>query len=141
MLSPNNRPASWSRSSSTPSARCTPDLRSHEDGLFMDLSGQLGNPAADPAMRQLTGLDKKVADHVLGTSGAMPMVERIAVSAKAILDSYADKRHKVVRATIASRNGRHRSVAVAEASRSTCAATASASRSTTATSRRRGLTP
>ena len=86
-----------------------------EDGLYFDLSDKLRNPADDPAMRYLTGLDPKVRDHVLATPGAMPVVERIAESAKAVLQSYADKRHKLVKVTVACRGGRHRSVAIAEA--------------------------
>jgi UPF0042 nucleotide-binding protein len=116
MLSPNNRTGVLVKVTITTVGTLHTDPHtSYEDGLFVDLSNQLRNPADDPAMRHLTGLDKKVADHVLGTSGAMTIVERIAVSAKGLLDSYADKRHQLVKVTIACRGGRHRSVAIAEA--------------------------
>jgi UPF0042 nucleotide-binding protein len=86
-----------------------------DDGLYFDLSDKLRNPADDQALRYLTGLDPKVRDHVLNTPGAMQMVEQIAESARAVVESYADKRHRVVHVTVACRGGRHRSVAVAEA--------------------------
>lgn len=83
-------------------------------GLYYDLSGQLRNPHSDPKMRQLTGLDPVVRDHVLTTPGAMRIVERIAEEARAVLDGYADRRSRLVWVTVACRGGRHRSVAVAE---------------------------
>ncbi|WP_030271289.1 RNase adapter RapZ [Streptomyces sp. NRRL B-24484] len=85
------------------------------DGLYFDLGGQFRNPHHDPAMRYRTGLDPEVREHVLTTPGVMPMVERIAESAKAVHRAYADPRHLLVNVTIACRGGRHRSVAVAEA--------------------------
>lgn len=83
------------------------------DGLFYDLSGRLRNPADDKRLVQMTGLDRAVRDYVLGTPGAMQIVERIAEEARGAL-SYADKRLKLVRVTVACRGGRHRSVAIAE---------------------------
>lgn len=84
------------------------------DGLFYDLSDKLRNPADDKRLIQLTGLDRAVRDHVLGTSGAMRIVERIAEEAQGAL-GYADKQLRLVRITIACRGGRHRSVVIAEA--------------------------
>ncbi|KJY27427.1 RNase adapter RapZ [Streptomyces sp. NRRL S-495] len=66
-------------------------------------------------MRELTGLDPAVREHVLTTPGIMPMVERIAASARGVLDAWADPRRKLVHVTVACKGGRHRSVAVAEA--------------------------
>ncbi|WP_354641983.1 RNase adapter RapZ [Kitasatospora camelliae] len=85
------------------------------DGLYFDLGHRFRNPHHDPAMRYRTGLDPAVREHVLTTPGVMPMVERIAESAKAVLAAYADPRRLLVNVTIACRGGRHRSVAVAEA--------------------------
>jgi UPF0042 nucleotide-binding protein len=65
-------------------------------------------------MRERTGLDRGVRDHVLNTAGAMRIVEQIAESAKGVLDGYADRRNRLVRVTVACRGGRHRSVAIAE---------------------------
>lgn len=83
------------------------------NGLYYDLSDRLRNPADDKRLRQMTGLDAAVRDHVLGTPGAMQIVERIAEEARGAL-SYADKKSKLVRVTVACRGGRHRSVAIAE---------------------------
>ncbi|WP_158920639.1 RNase adapter RapZ [Streptomyces sp. NBRC 109706] len=84
------------------------------DHLYFDLSDKLRNPHHDPKMRELTGLDRRVRDHVLSTPGAMQIVERIAEQARAVLAGYSDRRRRLVRVTVACRGGRHRSVAVAE---------------------------
>lgn len=89
-------------------------LHAIPDGLYYDLGGRFRNPHDDPAMRYRTGLDPQVREHVLTTDGVMPMVERIAESAKAVLVTYADPRLNLVNVTVACRGGRHRSVAVAE---------------------------
>jgi len=86
-----------------------------EDGLYFDLGNQLRNPFDDPAMRDKTGLDREVSDHVLSTPGAMEWIERIAESAKAVLLGYANSRRRLVHVTVACKGGRHRSVALAEA--------------------------
>ncbi|MFH9439230.1 RapZ C-terminal domain-containing protein [Streptomyces rochei] len=85
-----------------------------EEGLFFDLGDKLRNPHHDPAMRYRTGLDDEVRDHVLSTPGAMAVTTRIAESAKALLFSYANRKHQLVHVTIACRGGRHRSAAIAE---------------------------
>ncbi|MFF7459625.1 hypothetical protein [Kitasatospora sp. NPDC008115] len=91
------------------------DLINRHDGLYYNVGdGRFRNPHADPRMRELTGLDEPVRDHVLKTPGVMPEVEKIAESAKAILFSYANRRRKVVHVTVACKGGRHRSVAIAE---------------------------
>jgi UPF0042 nucleotide-binding protein len=83
------------------------------DGLYFDLSDRLRNPAANRALRYATGLDPAVREHVLSTPGAMQVVERIAEQTQGAL-AYADRRHRLVRVTVACRGGRHRSVAIAE---------------------------
>ena len=89
-------------------------LQNIPDGLYYDLGGRFRNPHDNPEMRYRTGLDPEVREHVLTTEGVMPMVERIAESAKAVLVTYANPRLKLVNVTIACRGGRHRPVAVAE---------------------------
>lgn len=81
-------------------------------GLRFDVAGDL--PPVPGNLAGTTGLDKEIRDYVLGCPGAMALVERIAESAKGVLDGYADKRHKLVHVTISSQHGRRRAVAVAE---------------------------
>lgn len=91
------------------------DLITDHDGLIYNVGGpQFRNPHHNPAMRYLTGLDDTVRDHVLQTPGVMPLVERIAETAKGALFGYANRHFRLVHVTVACRGGRHRSVAVAE---------------------------
>lgn len=83
------------------------------DGLYLDLRTKLRNPAKDPNMRYLTGLDTKVYDHVLNTPGAREIIDRTAAQLRAVADEVPVGR--LVRLTVACQGGRHRSVAVAEA--------------------------
>ncbi|MGI5451398.1 RapZ C-terminal domain-containing protein [Streptomyces sp. CA-243310] len=83
------------------------------DGLYLDLSKALRNPAHDPAMRYLTGLHREVYAHVLRTPGARELIARTAVQLRALADEVP--RGHLVRLTVACQGGRHRSVAVAEA--------------------------
>jgi RNase adaptor protein for sRNA GlmZ degradation len=83
------------------------------DGLYLDLRRALRNPADDPAMRELTGLDSEVYAHVLATPGARELINRTAVQLRALADEVP--RGRLVRLTVACQGGRHRSVAVAEA--------------------------
>ncbi|MDP9616434.1 MULTISPECIES: RapZ C-terminal domain-containing protein [Streptomyces] len=83
------------------------------DGLYLDLRRALRNPADDPAMRYLTGLDAEVYAHVLATPGARELVTRTAAQLRALADEVP--RARLVRLTVACQGGRHRSVAVAEA--------------------------
>nr|BFD86992.1 hypothetical protein StreXyl84_63930 [Streptomyces sp. Xyl84] len=48
------------------------------DGLYLDLRRGLRNPADDPALRSMTGLDDEVYAHVLATPGAREVVARTA---------------------------------------------------------------
>ncbi|MGW2546560.1 RapZ C-terminal domain-containing protein [Kitasatospora sp. NPDC001574] len=92
------------------------DILGRQDCLYYNVGDQrFRNPHADPAMRELTGLDDVVRDHVLQTPGMMPEVEKIAESAKAVLYSYANRRRRLVHVVVACKGGRHRSVAAAEA--------------------------
>ncbi|MFF2549288.1 hypothetical protein ACFVUY_42940 [Kitasatospora sp. NPDC058063] len=91
------------------------ELIAAHDGLVFNVGDRrFRNPHHDPRLRELTGLDDVVRDHVLQTPGVIPEVERIAESAKAIVYSYANRRRRPVHVTIACRGGRHRSVAIAE---------------------------
>ncbi len=91
------------------------DLIGAQDVLFFNVGdGRFRNPHTDPAMRELTGLDQRVRDHVLETPGVMQEVEKIAESAKAVLFSYANRRRRIVHVMLACKGGRHRSVAIAE---------------------------
>ncbi|MEW1906201.1 RNase adapter RapZ [Streptomyces sp. NPDC086147] len=83
------------------------------DGLYLDLSRALRNPADDPAMRYRTGLDADVHAHVLVTPAALEVILRTAVQLRALVDEVPMGR--LVRLTVACQGGRHRSVAVAEA--------------------------
>lgn len=83
------------------------------DGLYVDLRQALRNPADDPAMRYLTGLDAEVYAHVLSTPGARELISRTVDQLCALADEVP--RGRLARLTVACQGGRHRSVAVAEA--------------------------
>lgn len=72
--------------------------------ISVDLTEALRNPADDPAMVYLTGLDPKVRDHVLFTPGAEEIIDGLV---REVLATDCD-------AHVFCRGGRHRSVAVAE---------------------------
>ncbi|MFI1314560.1 hypothetical protein ACH4TS_31160 [Streptomyces albidoflavus] len=82
------------------------------DGLYLDLTSALRNPAADPAMRYATGLDAPVRSHVLATPGAREVIARTIVQMLALADEVPV--HRLLRLTVTCQGGRHRSVAVAE---------------------------
>ncbi|MFJ9447199.1 hypothetical protein ACIRRH_35920 [Kitasatospora sp. NPDC101235] len=84
------------------------------DGLVYNVGDRFRNPHHGPRMRELTGLDEAVRDHVLRAPGVMLEVERIAESAKAVVYGYANRCRRLVHVTVACRGGRHRSVAIAE---------------------------
>lgn len=84
------------------------------DGLLLDLRNQLRNPADDPRMIEMTGLDRKVRQHVLATRGARELVEETATKVRLLLDGYADERLRRVDVFVGCQGGRHRSVAIAE---------------------------
>lgn len=81
-----------------------------EADITIDTRRRLRNPSADPRMRELTGLDDPVRLHVLGTPGAVRLVEDTA-------DLAADLQQLTggpVTVAIGCVGGRHRSVALAE---------------------------
>ena len=87
--------------------------------LSLDLTKALRNPADDPALIEMTGLDAPVREHVLTTPGAAEIIEDFAMR---ILDGYraANGRRSGQQpwrqdAQVFCKGGRHRSVAVAEA--------------------------
>ncbi|MEU9480761.1 RNase adapter RapZ [Streptomyces sp. NPDC048191] len=82
-------------------------------GLLYDVRDVLHDPADDPALVTLTGLDSRVRDHVRATDGADELAERIAGETAAHL-SYVQPRGRDVQVFIGGHGGLHRSVALAE---------------------------
>lgn len=75
----------------------------------VDLTERLRNPAEDPELEGLTGLDWRMSDHVMGTEGAEDVLEEtVAAVEKAV------ERVGVVDVEIFCRGGLHRSVALGE---------------------------
>jgi RNase adapter protein RapZ len=82
--------------------------------VLVDLRRVLHNPAADPQLRELTGLYPAVAAHVLNTPGAAPIIDSLTALTLAYLTEL-DKRARLVTVAVGCAGGRHRSVAVANA--------------------------
>jgi len=80
------------------------------DAVTLDLTRALRNPHHDPAMRNLTGQDQAVRDHVLSTPGAWEIVSR---TVRRILALAAIE--QPVNLHVYCKGGKHRSVAIAEA--------------------------
>jgi RNase adaptor protein for sRNA GlmZ degradation len=74
-----------------------------------DLRALLHNPHHDPAMRELTGLDQTVYDHVMATAGASRLADHAARTAMALAE---DTRTDITVAWGCT-GGRHRSVGLA----------------------------
>lgn len=85
------------------------------DALTVDLRPALRNPHDDPAMRELTGLDKRVREHVLATPGARKLISQAACRVVALDHGLVGPRDKDVLMHVFCQGGRHRSVAIAEA--------------------------
>ena len=85
------------------------------DALTVDLRHALRNPFDDPAMRELTGHDSIVRDHVLETEGAQHIVNDALGRIQAAL-TWARGWHDphIVRVHVFCKGGRHRSVAIGE---------------------------
>lgn len=83
------------------------------DPIRVDLTTALRNPADDPAMIEMTGLDSRVRAHVMGTDGADAI---LADAVDAIQDALG--RRGAVEVLVFCRGGRHRSVAMGEEIRS-----------------------
>ncbi|MEV8639075.1 RNase adapter RapZ [Streptosporangium sp. NPDC051023] len=81
-----------------------------EADLTIDARRHLRNPHADPRMRELTGLDAIVRDHVLATPGAQQLIRHAAATAKDLL---AVARQHPVTVAVGCVGGRHRSTAIA----------------------------
>lgn len=84
------------------------------DGLTIDLRHELRDPHTSPAMRQMTGLDPAVRDHVRNTDGAYEITSSIVRRVLTLLYGYSDERRELVRVFIGCQGGRHRSVAIAD---------------------------
>lgn len=74
----------------------------------VDLTTALRNPADDPAMIEMTGLDARVRDHVMSTPGADVIRDQALADIEEALDD-GD-----VQVLVYCRGGRHRSVAIGE---------------------------
>ncbi|MFG1620191.1 ATPase [Nonomuraea wenchangensis] len=82
--------------------------------IVVDARRRFRNPHADPAMRELTGLQESVRAHVLATPGVAAVVRRTAQLA-AELTTTTGAAGGPVSVAVGCVGGRHRSVAMAEA--------------------------
>jgi len=86
--------------------------------LVVDVRETLYDPHLDPAMRQLTGRDVRVAHRVLATPGATDLVSELAdvVSLMARLNSQPRRGQpdRLTTAAVGCADGRHQSVALIE---------------------------
>lgn len=82
--------------------------------ITIDTRRHFRNPHHDPHMRELTGLDSSVSEHVLGTAGVANVVRHAVEQVLDLLFDVADRRLMVVRLAVGCAGGRHRSVAIAE---------------------------
>lgn len=85
------------------------------DAVAVDLRTALRNPHHDPNMRELTGLDEPVSEHVLATPGAEQIITDTVTRVTAILTAYRHTSTRRCDVHVYCQGGRHRSVAVAEA--------------------------
>ncbi|PSK83038.1 UPF0042 nucleotide-binding protein [Murinocardiopsis flavida] len=83
--------------------------------LVVDVRHSLRNPANNPALIHMTGLDSEVAAHVMATPGATGLVVRTAAWVNGLLTDLPAERWRRVDVAIGCAGGRHRSVALAEA--------------------------
>lgn len=81
--------------------------------ITLDLREGFRNPADDPAMVTLTGLNPRVQRHVYGTSLLLETVDATVVQAMCMHAVLAPQA-KTLRIAVGCQGGRHRSVAVAE---------------------------
>jgi UPF0042 nucleotide-binding protein len=77
--------------------------------LTLDVRRSLRNPHHDPTMRELTGLDTPVYQHVLDTPGARELISHTVAAAYDL----AKTTDQVVTVATGCVGGRHRSVALA----------------------------
>lgn len=79
-----------------------------DNPVRIDLTEALRNPADDPQMIQMTGLDARVRDHVMTTPGAVEIRDQ-ALALIEVASVHGD-----VQVLVYCRGGRHRSVAMGE---------------------------
>lgn len=84
-----------------------------EADLLFDLRF-LRNPHYDPVLRPLTGLDRRVHDHVLADPDAARFLDDLLRLLAPLLPRYAQEGKSYLTVAIGCTGGRHRSVAVAE---------------------------
>jgi UPF0042 nucleotide-binding protein len=74
----------------------------------------LPNPHWVPELRPLTGVDRPVAEYVLGEAAANEFVDRVDELLSFLIPRYVDEGKAYLRVGIGCTGGRHRSVAIAE---------------------------
>ena len=80
--------------------------------ITLDLRRSLRNPHHDPAMRDLSGLDDRVHDHVMATPGARLLAHNTALAAHVLMD---EARPELLTVATGCVGGRHRAVSMARA--------------------------
>jgi RNase adaptor protein for sRNA GlmZ degradation len=78
--------------------------------LTFDVRTRLRDPHVDPALRELTGEDEAVADAVIRTPGAGPLIGAIVAAVRACLQ---DPGAGPVTVAVGCQGGRHRSAVIA----------------------------
>ncbi|MEU9606143.1 RNase adapter RapZ [Streptomyces sp. NPDC048057] len=78
--------------------------------ITLDLRRALRNPHHDPAMRQMTGLDDRVYQHVLATPGAWQLAAQTTLAAHILLTESGAPMLTVAAGCV---GGRHRAVVMA----------------------------
>lgn len=86
------------------------------NALSVDLRTALRNPHDDPGMRFKTGLDAVVFDHVMATPGAVEIVDDTVARVLAVFEHVSEPQGLDLPVHVFCKGGRHRSVAIAEAS-------------------------
>ncbi|MFL1381523.1 RapZ C-terminal domain-containing protein [Nocardiopsis protaetiae] len=81
--------------------------------VHVDLTSALRNPADDPRLIQMTGLDHPVRQHVLNTPGARAIIDDALERTGRALIAAAHARH-LTEIFVFCKGGRHRSVAIGE---------------------------
>jgi len=79
--------------------------------LVFDIQNEIHDPNVDPGMKQMTGLNSEVYDHVMATDGAKELIDRIYTEILHKLPLRAPR--KVIHLGIGCTGGRHRSVVIA----------------------------
>lgn len=82
--------------------------------ITVDLRAVLHNPADDPTMRERTGLERRVIEHVMATPGSAEIIDALIATVRAYV-SELDRRFLAVTVAVGCAGGRHRSVVIANA--------------------------